>query len=83
MGIMFDSNDTLYATEYFELPGGGSPLYTIDTSTGVATLVSDTGIVNAHGGDIYLVPEPISSILFITGGATLGIRRFWKKRRTV
>ena len=28
-----------------------------------------------------LVPEPVSSSLFIVGGATLGFRRFWKKRR--
>ena len=27
-----------------------------------------------------VVPEPISSALFITGGVTLGIRRLWKKR---
>lgn len=27
-----------------------------------------------------VVPEPISSTLFIVGGATLGLRRFWKKR---
>ncbi len=30
-----------------------------------------------------VVPEPISSTLFIVGGATLGFRRFLKKRRTV
>jgi hypothetical protein len=27
-----------------------------------------------------VVPEPISSALFITGGVTLGIRRLWKKK---
>ena len=27
-----------------------------------------------------VVPEPISSALFLTGGVTLGIRRLWKKR---
>ena len=27
-----------------------------------------------------VVPEPISSILFITGSATLSARRYWKKR---
>jgi hypothetical protein len=29
---------------------------------------------------VRVVPEPISSILFVTGGATLGLRRFLKKR---
>ncbi len=29
-----------------------------------------------------VVPEPMSMILFGVGGATLGFRRFWKKRRT-
>lgn len=30
-----------------------------------------------------VLPEPVSSILFITGGGTLGLRRFWKKRRNI
>ena len=35
-----------------------------------------------HGITMYpsVVPEPISSALFIIGGATLGIRRFMKKK---
>jgi hypothetical protein len=31
------------------------------------------------GGSAPIVPEPVSSTLFIVGGATLGLRRFWKK----
>ena len=37
---------------------------------------------NLNTIQIAVVPEPISSILFIVGGATLGLRRFWKKRRS-
>jgi choice-of-anchor A domain-containing protein len=32
--------------------------------------------------DVPVVPEPISSTLFIVGGATLGFRNFRKKRKT-
>ncbi len=35
-----------------------------------------------RSGDISIVPEPISSTLFIVGGATLGFRRFKKKSVT-
>ncbi len=67
MGIMFDEHDTLFATAFF---GGDpdfvSPLFTIDTSTGAATVVGSTGLVLPHGGD-YLVPEPGTLIMVLSG----------------
>ena len=36
-------------------------------------------LLAVRSGDIAVVPEPISSTLFIVGGATLGFRRFRKK----
>lgn len=30
-----------------------------------------------------VAPEPVSSILFAVGGATIGFRRFWNKRRGI
>ncbi len=39
------------------------------------------GISNASGYTT-MVPEPISATLFIVGGATLGFRRYGKKRKT-
>ena len=48
MGIMFDSSDTLYATIW----QNDSPLLTVDTSTGVTTVVGSTGLKFPHGGDM-------------------------------
>ena len=53
MGIMFDEHDTLFGTAYM---GGAnldfvSPLFNIDTASGVATVIGNTGFVNPHGGD--------------------------------
>ena len=51
--------------------------------------VDDEVIADADGtfdwsfASTAVVPEPISSTLFIVGGATLGFRRFWKKRRNI
>ncbi len=41
-----------------------------------------TNAIGIDLGSSTIVPEPISSTLFIVGGATLGFRRFCKKRKT-
>lgn len=51
MGLAFDAADNLYGTEWCS---GNSPLYKIDPSTGVATVVGITGISQPHGGDVLL-----------------------------
>ena len=55
MGIMFDENDTLWATLYRR----DSALYTLDPSTGVGTFVHNSRMYYPHGGDIY----PIRSVV--------------------
>ena len=50
---------------------------TIEVGFGQGAYQSDTTLDYA----MAVAPEPISSTLFIVGGATLGFRRFWKKRR--
>lgn len=37
--------------------------------------------IRIYGQEVTLAPEPISSLLFIAGGATLGFRQ-WRKKRT-
>ncbi|RJQ50864.1 MAG: hypothetical protein C4526_11220, partial [Nitrospiraceae bacterium] len=57
MGIMFDKNDVMYATNMAAYPD--AHLYTIDINSGIA---SDMGALNLdwpHGGDIYLPRECI------------------------
>lgn len=50
-------------------------LWTVDAEYSEGSWNSDTASTT-----FTVTPEPISSILFLTGGATLGFRRFWKKR---
>ena len=58
---------------------------TMDTKFGFT--VNGSGVlmgnmpINNNLPSIAVVPEPVSSALFIIGGATLGLRRFRKKRR--
>jgi len=33
--------------------------------------------------DLTVVPEPVSSTLFVVGGALFGIRRYWKRSRAI
>ena len=48
MGIMFDENDVLYATAFSSVES--SPLFTIDTATGQATVVARPEMSVPHGG---------------------------------
>ena len=54
MGLMFDADDNLFATDYVP----NSPLYRINLGTLTATAVGLTGFNFPHGGDIFVTSEP-------------------------
>ncbi len=56
MGIMFDENDTLYATLFIP----DSSLYIINTQTGIASLVGPIGLDLPHSGDIFIETSSVS-----------------------
>ncbi len=49
----------------------------------IASSLTGTGELHQFQFDhnVPVAPEPVSSTLFILGGATLGLRRFWNKKR--
>ena len=61
--------------------GGGNGLISIDFRTyegyPVDFTVSSSGYI---GGTVAVAPEPISALLFVTGGVTLALRRFRDKK---
>jgi hypothetical protein len=68
-------------------PNGGSLFFGVFHNASFSTVrlnmgSSDTAWSVDNVITAPVVPEPISSTLFIVGGATLGFRRFWKKRQT-
>jgi hypothetical protein len=69
MGIMFDDHDVLYATAFIE----GSPLFTIDTKTGAATVAAQLSLSFPHGGAIYTAPQAGNIYTTYNLGQNLGV----------
>lgn len=52
------------------------------SGNGLAFTEDSSGTVGGtlYAGNLSVVPEPVSSVLFLTGGATLALRRYRKKK---
>lgn len=79
------TNYTVNVKTYFDntnaVSGDGTSIGTASTPVTTSS-VTLTGTQNTSlNGNGNLVPEPVSSVLFIAGGVILGYRRFKKKRK--
>ncbi|MBI4687120.1 MAG: PEP-CTERM sorting domain-containing protein [Nitrospirae bacterium] len=75
------SSEFLNDVNSFALPIGNLYMQFV-CSTGDCTNNNFTGSAagTLSAGRLSIVPEPVSSVLFVTGGAMLAFRRFRKKR---
>ncbi len=55
-------------------------LFTFTSPSGVASDFTNDAS-GSFQGKLAAAPEPVSSILFLSGAVTLGVRRFWKKKK--
>ncbi len=70
-GVVADAVDVWFDTAQ------GPAAFTVD---GTATTMNNVSI-NGIGPDVVVTPEPVSSALFLVGGATLGFRRFKRRKK--
>ena len=96
--ITYTSAISVSSFNFFSTPGGGNGTYL--TAAHVQSIAPDSGGLCGNGipvndppnngtcsgwvGTTTVVPEPVSSTLFLVGAATLGYRRFRKnKNKTI
>jgi len=80
-----DNNYYSTATDAFDANKNFSLEINISSDENLWFYISDTSASNNYGEvtiNIALVPEPISSVLFVTGSAVFAGRAYLKKKRS-
>lgn len=81
-GVTYSANGSRYIEELQGVCSDCAVFQIHDFTFGVNDSTNFTGDVTSTSilGTVTAGPEPVSSILFMAGGATFAFRRFWKKR---
>jgi hypothetical protein len=81
--------DAMSIDSNYDIPANNSSLsgfsFTIDYQAGNISFIAEfddhKGNLSTFTGTTTVMPEPVSSLLFIAGGATLAARRMLRKKR--
>jgi len=76
-------NDTYSGLQeyYISTPVGDRISVSVDYGSGERCCNGE--FLSTRAYSMSVVPEPISSLLFVTGGTLLACRRYWKKRKSI